>query len=224
MNTDELIDRLSRDLTVVKPLSVPGVRTVLWLAWAAMYLVAVPAVIFATRPTAGVTATPLFLLQQGAALVTGLLAARAALASVIPGASRRAWVPPAIGVTMWVASLLSAVVPDLRAFGTLAFTSERDWPCVASIAMGGIVLGLPLILMVRRGAPLTPRATAGLAGLAALSVANMEACLTRPHAIVLTVLLWHGGTIAIVAALCAMLGRRWLRWPPHESMPDAGGL
>jgi hypothetical protein len=67
--------------------------------------------------------------------------------------------------------------------------------------------------MLRRGAPLTPGLTAFLAALGALSVANIEACLTRPHAFALTVLLWHGGTLAAVAALCALTGRRWLRWP-----------
>jgi hypothetical protein len=27
------------------------------------------------------------------------------------------------------------------------------------------------------------------------------------------VLLWHGGTVATVAALCALMGGRWFRWP-----------
>ena len=52
-----------------------------------------------------------------------------------------------------------------------------------------------------------------LAALAALSFANIEACLTRPHAFALTVLLWHGGTVTAVAAICALTGHRWLRWP-----------
>jgi hypothetical protein len=67
--------------------------------------------------------------------------------------------------------------------------------------------------MLRRGAPLTPSLTAFLAALAALSFANIEACLTRPHAFALTVLLWHGSTVAAVATLCAFMGHRWFRWP-----------
>jgi hypothetical protein len=46
-----------------------------------------------------------------------------------------------------------------------------------------------------------------------LSVANIEACLTRAHLSALTVLLWHGSTIAAIAALCALMGHRWFRWP-----------
>ena len=32
-------------------------------------------------------------------------------------------------------------------------------------------------------------------------------------AFALTVLLWHGGTVAGVATLCAVTANRWLRWP-----------
>jgi len=168
---------------------------------------------FAVMSSAGVTPTPLYLVQQGAALVTGIMAARAAFASVIPGANNRVWVMPAMGAGVWGLSLLWAGVLDLQASGTLGVTSQSDWPCVVSMTLGGLVVGSPLVWMLRRGAPLTPRLTAFLAALAALSFANIEACLTRPHAFALTVLLWHGSTAAAIATLCALMGHRWLRWP-----------
>ena len=213
MNTDDLIDRLSRDVTVARPLPAPGIRTAAWMVWAVSYLVVVAVMMFAAMSSAGVTATPLYLVQQSAALVTGIMAARAAFASVIPGADNRVWAMPAIGAGVWGLSLLWAGVLDLHASGTLGVTSQSDWPCVVSMTLGGLVVGAPLVWMLRRGAPLTPGLTAFLAALAALSFANIEACLTRPHAFALTVLLWHGSTVAAVAALCALMGRRWFRWP-----------
>ena len=213
MKTDELIDRLGRDVTVARPLPAPGIRTAVWMVWAVSYLVVVAVMMFAVMSSAGVTPTPLYLVQQGAALVTGILAARAALASVIPGSNDRVWVLPAIGAATWAAALLWAGVLDLQASGTLGVTSQSDWPCVASMTVGGLLVGAPLAWMLRRGAPLTPNLTVGLAALAALSFANIEACLTRPHAFALTVLLWHGGTVAAIATLCALMGHRWLRWP-----------
>ena len=213
MKTDELIDRLGRDVTVTRPLPTPGMRTAMWMVWALSYLILVAVMMFAVMSSAGVSPTPLYLVQQSAALVTGIMAARAALASVIPGANDRVWVVPAIGVATWAAALLWAGVLDLQASGTLGVTSQSDWPCVASMTVGGLLVGAPLAWMLRRGAPLTPNLTVGLAALAALSVANIEACLTRPHAFALTVLLWHGGTVAAIAALCALTGNRWLRWP-----------
>jgi len=213
MKTDELIDRLGRDVTVTRPLPTPGMRTAVWMVWALSYLILVAVMMFAVMSSAGVTPTPLYLVQQSAALVTGIMAARAALASVIPGANDRVWVVPAIGVATWAAALLWAGVLDLQASGTLGVTSQSDWPCVASMTVGGLLVGAPLAWMLRRGAPLTPNLTVGLAALAALSVANIEACLTRPHAFALTVLLWHGGTVAAIVTLCALMGHRWLRWP-----------
>jgi hypothetical protein len=213
MKTDELIDRLGRDVTVVKPLRAPRTRTIVWLLWAAVYLVVVAVMMLTMMSPARVTVTPLYLLQQGAALVTGIAAARAAFASVVPGASTRVWVQAAGSAAVWVVFLLWQGILDVHTSGTLGASRETDWPCVASIAIGALVLGGPLVWMLRRGAPLTPRTTALLAGSAALSFANIEACVTRPHAFAMTVLLWHGGTITLVVALFAGMGRRWLRWP-----------
>jgi hypothetical protein len=213
MKTDELIDRLGREVTVARPLLTPAIRTALWTVWAVTYLVVVVGMMFAVMSSAGVTAMPLYLVQQGAALVTGIMAARAALVSVIPGANNRVWVMPAMGAAVWGLSLLWAGARDLQTLGTLGVTSQSDWPCVVSMTMGGLVIGAPLAWMVRRGAPLTPGLSAFLIAVAALSFANIQACLTRPHAFALTVLVWHGGTVAAVAALCALTGRRWFRWP-----------
>jgi hypothetical protein len=213
MKTDELIDRLGRNVTVARPLPAPGLRTAIWMVWAVSYLVVVTVMMFAVMSSAGVTPTPLYLVQQSAALVTAIMAARAAFASVIPGSNIRVWLLPAIGAAVWGVLLLWAGVYDLETSGTLGVTSQSDWPCVVSMTVGGLAVGAPFVWMLPRGAPLTPGLTAFLAGLAALSVTNIEACLTRPHTFALTVLLWHGGTVATVAALCALTGRRWLRWP-----------
>lgn len=213
MNTEDLIDRLGRDTTIAKPLPIPGRRAAVWLLWGAIYLIVFAVMKFAVMSSSRLTATPLYLLQQGAALLTGITAARAALVSVIPGAQNRVWGPPLVSAALWIASLLWEAALNLRAVGTTGATSESDWPCVASMVMGGVVLGGPLMWMLRRGAPLTPRATAFLAGLAALSIANVEACLSRPHAFAMTVLLWHGATAAIAAVAFAVMGRTWLQWP-----------
>jgi hypothetical protein len=196
MKTDELIDRLGRDATIVTPLRAPGRRAALWLLWGGLYLAFFALMKFGIMSTAELAVTPLYLVQQGTALFTAITAAHAALASVIPGPPRRVWGPPLAGAAVWIASLLWGVVLDVRVLGTF-----------------GVVLGGPLIWMSRRGAPLAPRTTGLLAGLGALSLANVEACLTRPHAFAMTVLLWHGMTAAVMALVFAGIGRIWLRWP-----------
>lgn len=213
MRTDELIDRLGRDVRVASPLPAPAIRTAVWMVWAVGYLVVAAAMMYAVMSSVAVSLTPLYLVQQSVALVTGILAARAAFRSVIPGSNDRVWQLPMIGAAVWGVSLLWAGAGNLQTSGTLGVISQSDWPCVVSMTVGGVAMGAPLGWMLRRGAPLTPGLTAFLAALAALSFANVQACLTRPHAFALTVLLWHGGTVALIAALCALTGRRWLRWP-----------
>jgi hypothetical protein len=208
-----LIERLGRESTVVTPLPTPGMRTVVWLICGVTYLLVVAAIMFNATSSGRPVMTPLYLLQLGAALATGMTAALAAFASVVPGASHRVRVLPAISGAVWLASLLWGCWRDLQTSGTLGMTNQTDWPCVVSIAIGGVLLWGPMLVMLRRGAPLTPRTTAFLGGLAALSLANIEACLTRPHAFAMTVLVWHGVTIALTAALLAWLGRHWMRWP-----------
>ena len=106
MKTDDLIDQLGREATVTKPLPAPGVRTAAWIVWALSYLVLATILMFAVMSSASLTASPLYLVQQGAALVTGIMAARAALASVIPGSKPRVWVRPAIAAAVWVVLLV----------------------------------------------------------------------------------------------------------------------
>ena len=213
MNTDNLIARLGREVTLVRPLPAPGVRTASWAAWAGLYLGLMAVMKIVTMSPDGVVLTPLYGLQQAAALAMGITAARAALRSVVPGEGARHWRLPGVAAGCWLALVLLSVTRDVQVFGSLDVTSETDWPCVVSMIFGATVLGIPLLRMLRRGAPLTPRVTAFLAGLAALSIANIEACFTRPHAFAVTVLLWHGGTVVVAAAVFAGMGRQWLRWP-----------
>jgi hypothetical protein len=212
MTTEEVISRLGREGTRVRPLPAPGLRSTLWVLWGAVYLAAVAALKMITMAPGEIILTPLIASQQVAAVLMGVTAARAALTSVVPGANAQVWRLPIVMAVVWLTLMLMGVVGDVRSLGTVGLGNEADWPCIASIALGGVLLGAPLFWMLRRGAPLNPPATAFLGGLAALSFANVEACLTQPHLFAVTVLVWHGATVLLVAALCGASGRRWLSW------------
>ena len=94
------------------------------------------------------------------------------------------------------------MIPCVPAVGT----PERCWPCVVSITLGGVALWVAAGMMLRRGAVLEPRQTAMLAGIAAVSLANIEACLGRVHAFTSTVIVWHGATVALVLTAFVVLG------------------
>jgi hypothetical protein len=213
MKTDDLIQRLGNDLVPVRPLAPPWKRAAAWLGYAGLYLMAVVVVAWIRRHRLlGITGDGWYLVEQLAVIATAVAAACAAFDSVIPGADRRALAAPLVPATVALATLVWGSMADLHTQGTIGFGRETDWPCVVSISVGGVALWAVGVTMLRRGAPLAPRLSSMLAGVAALSIANIEACLTRAHAFSFTVLLWHGLTMALLLAAVMQAGPGLLAW------------
>ena len=76
---------------------------------------------------------------------------------------------------------------------------------------------LVLTVMLRRGAPLNPAATAALAALAVGAMANVGACLSLPHANSAITLVWHGGVVLVLAAVAALTARLVFGWSAARS-------
>lgn len=213
MKTDELIQRLGDELRPVRRLPPPWRRAAAWLAASGVYLLAFVTVAWIRRGRLGIAATDdAYVVQALALIATAIVASLAAFASVIPGGDRRVMVAPLVSGLVVLAALLWSCAADVQRQGTLGWGRETDWPCVVSIAVGSVVLWWGAMVMLRRGAPLTPRLSGLLAGVAALSVVNIEACLTRPHRFGVTILVWHGATTALMLVALAQTGRGFLTW------------
>ena len=210
MKTDDLIHQLGRELTPVRRLSPPGRRAAVWLSCSVLYVAAVVTIAWLRRGHLGVEPAAPYLLQQLALATTGVLAAFAAFASVIPGMTSRARSALALSLAVMMAALIWGTVRDVQQFGTAGFGRETDWPCVVSITVGSFALWGIASVMLRRGAVLEPRMTSVLAGIAAVSLANIEACISRVHAVTATVIAWHGMAAAIVMLGVTALGARVL--------------
>jgi hypothetical protein len=215
MNTEDLIQRLGDSLRPVRPLPPPWRRAVTWLGCAVAYLCGV--VLFAWTRGRSLDGAGDDVVQQGVLVATAVSASVAAFTSVVPAYDRRALGVPLIPGMLLVAALVWGFIGDVRLHGTLGIGRETDWPCVASIALGGALLWVVGVAMLRRGAPLTPRLSSVLVGVAAFSVANIEACLSRSHTFTMTVLLWHGMTTALFVAALAHVGRGLLTWETLET-------
>jgi hypothetical protein len=216
MNTEDLVQRLGDNLEPVRPLAPPWRRAATWLACAAVYLCGV--VILAWLRGRSLDGVGTDVTQQGALIATAVSAAVAAFASVVPGSDRRVLGIPLVPGMLVMAALAWGCVVDLRMQGTLGVGRETDWPCVLSISVGGVLLWAVGVAMLRRGAPMTPRVSSLLVGVAAFSVANLEACLSRGHAFTITVLLWHGIATALFVAPLAQAGRALLTWNKAASL------
>ena len=220
MKTDDLIVGLARDARPVQRLRPPWRRAIAWVAATTVYLTGVALFMGPPGRVLAAFGDLRFLLEQLAAGLLGLTAGAAALATVVPGYGRRVLIAPIAAALVWIAAVATGGAQDLLRYGASGIPLHADWPCVVAIVMTGAVPAVALVRMLRRGAPLAPRMTLVLAGLSTAALANVIACLVRPHDTSITVLLWHGTTVLAVCGAAGVLGTSVLKWP-SSSTPRA---
>ena len=89
---------------------------------------------------------------------------------------------------------------------------HHDLTCLPYIVLLGTAPAIVLWIMLRRGAPLTPRWTAALAALAAAGLGNFCVRLGHPEDVTVMLLVWHAGGVIVLAALASVAGRTFLNW------------
>src|SRR5258708_15924577 len=158
---------LTENLDPVGGLPPLGARTVLWLAIATLY-VALGVLVVSLRPDLlAKLADFRYVVEQLTVLTTGIAAAFAAFTSVIPGMIRKFLLLPLIPLAVWLGIIGEGCVESWLRFGSNDLSLQPDWFCFPAIVLVGTVPAIAMAVMLRRGAPLVPSATAALGGLAA---------------------------------------------------------
>jgi hypothetical protein len=218
VDTDRLIQQLAADATPVRRLAGPWTRAGLWLALAVPY-VALVVIVMSPRPDLAMQlADPRFQVEQGAAFATAILAAAAAFACTLPGRSRAVCLLPMAPLAIWLASLGYGCLQDWRTLGPEGLRLRIDWDCLPAAVLVGIVPAVTMVVMLRRGAPLFPRATLAMGALAVGALAQAGMQIYHVGDISLMVLVWHVGSVALLAAVAGWIGRRVLRWPSRAML------
>lgn len=210
--TRRLVDQLTATLRPVRPLPPPWVRAVAWLLVCLPY---VALVVFVVSPRGDLLSKLIdwrFVVEQAAALATGVTAAIAAFASVIPGYDRKLLLLPVLPAAVWLGSLGQACVHDLIRLGPEGVTFRPDWFCFPAIVLVGAIPAIAIAVMLRRGAPLTPHLTTALGGLAAAGLGEFGLRLFHAEDASLMVLVWQVGTVFILTALAGSVGSCLLSW------------
>jgi hypothetical protein len=219
-NTDELIRNLAGDLKPMPPLRSPLLRCAAWTAGSLIYIVVIAMSMTPADTVASRASDAGFVLQQFAALATAAAMAYAALCMTVPGYGQRLSLPLAAAAAAgWIGIVCVATIQDWMAAGAAGLALRSDWQCVAGIVLTGAVPALALAIMLRRGAPLAPRPATALAALGVASLANIGMCVAEPHERAVIILVWHGVTIAGLAAVGASAGRTLLRWNHMHGRP-----
>jgi hypothetical protein len=218
MDTERLIRTLAGSVEPVTPLRPPFARAAWWACAAGSYIALLVLVVPPRIDPATRLHDVRFLAEQGAAFLTGVAAAFAALASGVPGYRRSVvWLPFAFAAVWMTLAAVGAMYAG-RSSAALLFS---DWRCLPATLIGSAAPATAIGLMLRRGVALTPRLTAALGALAAAGVGNIGICFFQPHHSNLAVLVWHCGIAFLLTAIASMMGRQFLRWPIERCAPAA---
>lgn len=213
---EALMNRLAADVRPVQPLddrptmlvvaAVLLVAATLLLAW-----LGVRSDLMAGQPH------PMFLLRSGTLAVLGLVCVAAVLAQAHPGVGRSS---PGWGQGWKVAAAMALLFPLSGAIMALdqpqhAMAMARaasGWECLRMSLISAGLLAVPMVLHLRRGAPVAPQRAGLLVGLAAGSLGALAYNLHCPYDSMVYTGLWYGVAVAGAALAGRLLVPRLIRW------------
>jgi hypothetical protein len=207
METSRLVEELARDLTPVRRLPRPGRRLCRWLivslppalllAWASGLRPDLPRQL----------ADPAFLAYEGAALLTALLAAYAALCAGLPDQPTwKLWLPLA-PLAVWLATLGGQCVEVLVRVGAGGLRISSDAMCLPAIALGGLVPAIAIVVMLRRSAGFRASHACLCGALAAAAIGAAALRLYHPQDAAIMLIVWQLGSVALLSALAGAVAR-----------------
>ena len=208
---EALIRSLAGSLKARRPLRPPLLRTGLFML--AVIVVGVVAAFFSDfhMLRERFATVPDMWLAAAGALLTGVLATMAAFETSLPDRSARWGLLPLPGLALWLGA---SGMGCIRSWGVTPST-YGPWligprGCVMFILGLAIPLSGLLIVMLRRGRPVRPGLTAGLAGLASAGLVATLLNLFHPFDAAAEDLAVHVTAVALVVGGNRLLGGRLL--------------
>jgi hypothetical protein len=216
LDTEQLIHQLADHPAPVRRLAAPWRRAAIWFAISLPYVAIV--VLAHSMPASmpidlsHIVHDQQFIIEQIATLLTAITAVMAAFCSVVPGYNRRILLLPLLPLAIWLLTLGDGCVRDWVRLGADGLLVRSDWSCLPPAALIGIVPALAIVMMLRRGAPLYPRVTLALAALAVAALGNFGLRLYHVGDASIMVLVWHFGSVLVLAFIAGWIGRFVLNW------------
>ena len=202
-----MIERLVADARPVRRLRPPTLRAALWLL-AVAAIAAVAILLFADLDIAARRLhDPRLVLEMIATLLTGIAAVIAAFHLSLPDRSPVWALLPLPFLAVWIASSGYACYRHWINFGPGGFELGESAHCLRFMLAISLPLGVSLLLMLRRAAPLTPVRVAAIGGLGIGAVAAFILQFFHPFDVTFMDLSVHLGAVAIVVAVASLIER-----------------
>ncbi|MFO1126790.1 MAG: DUF1109 domain-containing protein [Methylocystis sp.] len=218
MLNEELIKTLAEHCAPVRPLAHPARRALVWFFVSLCYVAVVVAAMGVRPDFFAKIADPQFATELAAAFLTSLVAAAGAFSAGCP--ARPIWERFAAGVFLfiWMGALAIGCLRDINAFGFAGLLSHSDIYCLPTILAISIPGALLILPMVKRGAPVAPFVTIGLAALASTALAAAALRLSFRQDAAVSVCIWQFGSVVLLTAIASLFGRVLLRWTMRDAL------
>jgi hypothetical protein len=193
----------------------------IWMFVSVIYLALVVVAIGVRPDFAEKLQEPRFVIEVSAALLTSIMAAAAAFCAGCP--ARPLWerFAPLPFLAVWFATLGEGCWRQWVQFG-LDGSLDVDLQCFQNILALSLLPAILIYSMIRRGAPIAPMLTTGLATLAAAALGAAALRILYEQDASLMLLVWQFGSVISLAGLGLLLGRSLLRWTLPKLRPSNG--
>ncbi len=212
MQTDKLISALAQDAKPVDRLWHPSARAMVWMLGSGAYVALLVWLIGLRADLADKLADPRFLLETGAALMTSMMAAGAALCAGCPGRPTWERFAPFPFLAIWLATLGEGCWRQWVESGGAGLMLGIDLVCFQNILIVSSLPAVMIFLMIRRGAPLAPMSTTALATLAATALGATALRFFHAQDVSPMLLVWQFGSVIALAGFGFLAGRHLLTW------------
>lgn len=216
MNSEDLIRHLAASAKPVRRLPHPFSLTAAWFLVSLAYAAGLVFAIGLRQDFWARISEPRFLVELSAALLTAMMAAAAAFCSTCPGRPLWERLAPFPFLALWLACIGEGCRREFALAGIKALHLDLDVACLWKMMALSAAPALLIFYMVRRGAPIAPHLTTGLAALAATSLSGAAMLLFHRQESSIMILVWQFGSVIALSAAAALLGRRLLYWRPVD--------
>lgn len=216
MQKEDLIRTLAEDCAPVRPLPHPAWRALLWFSVSLCYLAVVVARMHLRPDFAAKLTDSQYALEVAAAFLTSVAAAAGAFCAGSPGRPFWERLAPVPFLLIWIGALGFGGWRDVQAFGLSGLVSHSDIDCLPAIFAMSIPPALLILSMVRRGAPIAPFLTIGLAALAATALAAAGLRLSFKQDAAVSICIWQFGSVVLLTGIASLFGRLLLRWTMRD--------
>lgn len=221
MLNEDLIQSLADDCDPVRPLPHPASRAIAWFVISLGYVAIVVGYMSLRPDFSAKIADPQYAVEVASAFLTSIMAAAGAFCAGCPG--RLIWerLAPLPFILLWIGALAVGGWRDVNAFGVAGLVAHSDIACLPSIFAISIPPAILILLMARQAAPIAPFVTAGLAALAATSLAAAALRLSFRQDAAVSICIWQFGSVILLSGVAALFGRKLLRWTMRDEFVAA---